>query len=211
MADLVNLGITINIRPNGNMKGFMNGKIVLNTDMNNNVWKTDITELFKNIQNAQYESNNDKNQYYNKRNSNDKMKYKKVRFSKFHSKFSKSHIKMLADEDNTNELTINGNNELTKNDLVIQNKLNLLHVRANHRGISLLIDDINRKKINYDDIPDTKLTMIKHYPKSICNSCAKAKSTKIPRLAKERKTITIKVGDPQVFDAGTISIDMTGP
>ena len=53
--------------------------------------------------------------------------------------------------------------------------------------------------------------MIKHYPKSICNSCAKAKSTKIPRLAKNRKTITIKIGDPQIFDAGTISIDMTGP
>ena len=120
---------------------------------------------------------------------------------------------MLADEENSNELNINddNNNELTKNDLAIPSKLNLLHSRSNHRGISLLIDDINRKKFRYDDLQDTKLNKTKHYPKAVCNSCAKAKSTKIPRLAKERKTITTKAGDPQVFDAGVISVDITGP
>jgi len=75
MADLINLGITINIRPNGNMRGFLNGKVVLSAEMNNNVWKCDITELFKNIQNVQNESNNDKSQHYNKESMNDKTKY----------------------------------------------------------------------------------------------------------------------------------------
>ena len=46
MADLIYLGITINIRPNGNMKGFLNGKVVLDSNMHNNVWKTNITELY---------------------------------------------------------------------------------------------------------------------------------------------------------------------
>ena len=164
--------------------------------MNNNVWKTDITELFKNIQDAQ-NSNNDNSQYFNKKNLNDK-RYKKVRFSKFHSKFSKLRIKMLADEDKANELTINSNNntDLTKKDLVIQSKLNLLHNRSNHRGISLLIDNVNKDKFKYEDIADRKLSMTKHYPEATCNSCAKAKSTKIPRLSKERKVTTMKIGEP---------------
>jgi hypothetical protein len=212
MADLINLGITINIRPNGNMKGFLNGKVVLDSNMHNNTWKCNITELFKTIQNVQNESNNDTNHHYNKESMNDKTKYKRVKFSKFQSKFSRPHIKMLTDEDNVNESYINedNNKELTKEEFTIQNKLNLLHKRSNHRGVSLLINDINRKKVQYNDISNTKLTKI-HYPKAICNSCARAKSTKIPRLAKERKTITIKAGDPQVFDAGVISMDMTGP
>jgi DNA polymerase I-like protein with 3'-5' exonuclease and polymerase domains len=48
--------------------------------MNNNVWKCDITELFKNIQNVQNESNNDLKQFYNKENMNDKTKYKRILF-----------------------------------------------------------------------------------------------------------------------------------
>jgi hypothetical protein len=105
---------------------------------------------------------------------------------------------MLADEDKANELTINSNNntDLTKKDLVIQSILNLLHNRSNHRGISLLIDNVNKDKFKYEDKADRKLSMTKHYPEATCNSCAKAKSTKIPRLAKERKVTTMKIGEP---------------
>ena len=48
--------------------------------MNNNVWKTDITELFKNIQNVQNDSNNDNIQHYENKKLNDRKKFKKVRF-----------------------------------------------------------------------------------------------------------------------------------
>ena len=53
MADLIHLGCSVNIKNNGLMKGFLNGKVVLKTPMKNNVWKTDIKELYENIQNAQ--------------------------------------------------------------------------------------------------------------------------------------------------------------
>jgi hypothetical protein len=55
---------------------------------------------------------------------------------------------IIMSKDKATELSINDNNnyELTKEELTIQNRLNLLHNRTNHRGISLLINDINKKK-----------------------------------------------------------------
>ena len=116
------------------------------------------------------------------------------------------------------------NLHVTLADKAAKAMLALYHLRLGHRCERLIIEHVNGGRIKIGNLSVEKLSVAKHSAEHPCQSCALAKSHKLPREARPVQKPTRRVyyneANPnfkegstaqQGFFAGQVSTDMCGP
>ena len=216
VADLINLGITILITPDGLMKGSISTLDIFKIKMSNNVWSVNVNQLIAKlnrtfgveIQNKSPKISKPKLFMLTRSNfSRGELKRKE----NFESVPSKNSKKGTLDEINDNNPTREITEKNSKKEENVCDLVDLLHRRMFHRGKTMIVRDYNSGQIKQNGALPTKLNIEKHIRNRVCNSCAQAKSKTLPRFAKETKISYTRIEKEETLENGTISTDLCGP